>query len=427
MKPAFDVFGISIKSFGVVFALGFLACGLLVARRLRELGKPVDWAYEIVFAALIGGLVGARGYFVVQNYGEVKGHLFKSVFSGSGLVWYGGVIGGAIGVLLWMRWRDQLRLMMLDMCATALALGYAIGRIGCQVSGDGDYGIRSSLPWAMGYPHGTVPTPPGVTVQPTPIYETVAMGLVAYLLWHLRDRVRPGVVFALYCLLSGFERFLVEFIRRNREVLFGLTAPQLESVGLMIVGVVWLSLMTRGGRGLSGLRAEGASGGAGSSPRVPPPPDLGPTRDNPRRDGHGDHNRHRGEPRAGVPAGQPHQRAGAPGGGRVRHDRAGARVWHPDVCGRRGRPARPRARVRRGAVGATSGYGAELHVLFASKAFPCTAVLRTLAQEGLWCDVASGGEMHLALQAGFAPERLVLHGNAKSEAELRWRCATGWG
>ena len=86
------------------------------------------------------------------------------------------------------------------------------------------------------------------------------MGLVAYLLWHLRDRVRPGVVFALYCLLSGFERFLVEFIRRNKEVLFGLTAPQLESVVLMIVGAVWLSLMMRGGRGLSGLRAEGCLG-----------------------------------------------------------------------------------------------------------------------------------------------------------------------
>ena len=118
-----------------------------------------------------------------------------------------------------MRWRGALELVMLDMCATALALGYALGRIGCQVSGDGDYGIRSSLPWAMGYPHGTVPTPPGVTVQPTPIYETVTMGLVAFLLWRLRDRVRPGVVFALYCLLSGLERFLVEFVRRNKEVL----------------------------------------------------------------------------------------------------------------------------------------------------------------------------------------------------------------
>jgi phosphatidylglycerol:prolipoprotein diacylglycerol transferase len=258
VKPAFDVLGISIKSFGVVFALAFLSCGLLVARRLRELGRPVDWAYEIVFAALIGGLVGARGYFVIQNYGEVKNHLASSIFSGSGLVWYGGAIGGAIGVVAWMRWRGALELAMFDMAATALALGYALGRIGCQVSGDGDYGIRSSLPWAMGYPHGTVPTPPGVTVQPTPIYETFTMGLVAFLLWQLRDRVRPGVVLALYCLLSGLERFLVEFIRRNKEIWIGLTAPQLESVALMIIGAVWLTFMVRGG-GLDGLLRSGAA------------------------------------------------------------------------------------------------------------------------------------------------------------------------
>ncbi|HXA54835.1 MAG TPA: prolipoprotein diacylglyceryl transferase family protein [Solirubrobacteraceae bacterium] len=266
MKPTFDIFGLSIKSFGVVFALGFLACGLLVARRLRELGRPVDWAYEIVFAALAGGLIGARGYFVLQNYREVEHHLLSSVFSGSGLIWYGGAIGGAIAVIGWMRWRGALELRMFDMCVTALALGYAIGRIGCQVSGDGDYGIRSSLPWAMGYPHGTVPTPPGVTVQPTPIYETVTMGLLALLLWRLRDRVRPGVVCALYCLFSGLERLLVEFIRRNHEVFIGLTAPQIESVILMIVGAVWLSLMMRG-RGLAGLRAEGGAGAPGSAAR----------------------------------------------------------------------------------------------------------------------------------------------------------------
>jgi phosphatidylglycerol:prolipoprotein diacylglycerol transferase len=261
VKPSFDLLGLSIKSFGVIFALGFLACGLLIARRLRELGRPVDWAYEIVFAALLGGVVGARGYFLIQNYGEVKNHLASSIFSGSGLVWYGGAIGGAIGVLAWMRWRGVLELTMIDMAATALALGYAVGRIGCQVSGDGDYGIRSDLPWAMGYPHGTVPTPPGVRVQPTPIYETVAMGLVAYLLWRLRDRVRPGVVIALYCVLSGLERFLVEFVRRNKEVVAGLTTPQLESLGLMIVGVVWLAWMMRG-RGLAGLRV-----GSGGAPR----------------------------------------------------------------------------------------------------------------------------------------------------------------
>jgi phosphatidylglycerol---prolipoprotein diacylglyceryl transferase len=252
MKPEIEIIGISIKTFGVMFALAFLACGAVVARRLRELDKPVDWAYEIVFAALLGGVVGARAYYVIQNYSEVKHDLIGSIFSGSGLVWYGGAIGGAIAVLVWMRWRQAFELRMFDMCATALALGYAIGRIGCQVSGDGDYGIRSSLPWAMGYPHGTLPTPPGVRVQPTPIYETVTMCLLAYLLWRLRDRVRPGVVFALYLVGSGLERFLVEFIRRNKEVLVGLTGPQLESAVLFAIGLVWLAMMVRR-RGLAGL------------------------------------------------------------------------------------------------------------------------------------------------------------------------------
>jgi phosphatidylglycerol:prolipoprotein diacylglycerol transferase len=250
MKPEVEILGISVKTFGVAFALAFIACGAVVARRLRELGKPVDWAYEVIFAALLGGVVGARGYYLIQHYNQVKHDLIGNAFSGSGLVWYGGAIGGAIAVVAWMRWRGMFNLRMLDTCAIGLALGYAIGRIGCQVSGDGDYGIRSSLPWAMGYPHGTVPTPSGVKVQPTPIYETVLMALLAYALWRMRDRVRPGVVFAAYLVGSGLERFLVEFIRRNHEVLAGLTAPQLESVALLAAGLLWLAvLMRRGGFG----------------------------------------------------------------------------------------------------------------------------------------------------------------------------------
>jgi len=257
MKPELHLLGISIKTFGVTFALAFIACGLLVARRLREIGKPTDWAYEIIFAALIGGLVGSRVYYLIQNYSSVKHHLLSNVFSGSGLVWYGGALGGAIAVIAWMRWRRALELRILDMLGIALALGYGIGRIGCQLSGDGDYGIRSHLPWAMGYPHGTVPTPPGVRVQPTPIYETAAMCLLAYGLWRLRDRVRPGVLFVLYLLLSGLERFLVEFIRRNHEVLAGLTAPQLESIGLCVLGLVWVSALLRRG-GIAALRPAAA-------------------------------------------------------------------------------------------------------------------------------------------------------------------------
>ena len=253
MKPEIEVFGIAIKTFGVCFALGFLACGAVVHRRLRELGRSPDWAYEIVGAALFGGVVGARVYYLAENYSQVKHDLLGSIFSGSGLVWYGGAIGGAIAVVAWMAWRGVLELKILDMCGTALALGYAIGRIGCQVSGDGDYGISSSLPWAMGYPHGTVPTAPGVTVHPTPIYETVTMCLLAYFLWYLRDRVRPGVIFALYLVGSGLERFLVEFIRRNSDVVAGLTVPQLESLAAIAAGLIWLGLILRRG-GTAALR-----------------------------------------------------------------------------------------------------------------------------------------------------------------------------
>jgi phosphatidylglycerol---prolipoprotein diacylglyceryl transferase len=238
MQPEIHIGPLTLQTFGIMFSLAFLAAGAVIAKRLVELGKPVDWAYEIIFAGLIGGLVGARLYYVVQHWDTVQDDLLGNIFSGAGLVWYGGAIGGALGVLLVAYRRNFLGLQLLDTTAPALALGYAIGRVGCQLSGDGDYGTGSSLPWAMSYPDGTVPT--DERVHPTPVYESIAMGLVAWFLWSVRDRVRPGIVFALYLVLSGMERLLVEFIRRNDEVLAGLTAPQLQSVALIVAGAVWL-------------------------------------------------------------------------------------------------------------------------------------------------------------------------------------------
>jgi phosphatidylglycerol---prolipoprotein diacylglyceryl transferase len=258
MQPSIHVLGVSIKTFGVFFALNFVAWGALVHRRLREVGKPPDWAYEIVAVALIGGLVGARGYWLLQNHESLS---FGNVLGGSGLIWYGGLAGGIVGVLLWAWRRDYLSLTLVDMAGPGLALGYAIGRIGCQVSGDGDYGKAWDGPWAMGYSNGTVPTAPGETVHPTPIYETLVMGLVAYFLWRLRDRVRPGILFALYLVIGGVERFLVEFIRRNDDVALGLTAAQLWSVGQFAIGAVWLIVAQRRG-GL--LRADGQAPGRGA-------------------------------------------------------------------------------------------------------------------------------------------------------------------
>src|SRR5207247_2446324 len=206
----------------IMFSLGFISAGAVVARRLKEIGKPVDWAYELIFAGLIGGLVGARVYYMVQHWSTVKHDFFGQLFSGEGLVWYGGALDGAAAVVIWAQRRRFLGLALLDLAAPGLALGYAIGRIGCQLSGDGDYGIASGVPWAMAYPDGTVPTTQ--QVHPTPVYETLAMGIIAWLLWSWRDRLRPGLLFATYLVLSGLERFLVEFIRRNAEVVAGRTA-----------------------------------------------------------------------------------------------------------------------------------------------------------------------------------------------------------
>src|SRR5437016_2215535 len=98
MQPEIHLGPLTLQTFGIMFALGFIGAGLLLARRLQELGKPVDWAYEVIFAGLLGGLVGARLYYIVQHWASVKDDLLGNLFSGAGLVWYGGALGGAVGV-----------------------------------------------------------------------------------------------------------------------------------------------------------------------------------------------------------------------------------------------------------------------------------------------------------------------------------------
>jgi len=254
--PELDIGPLTLQTFGICFALAFIAAGALVYKRFGELGKPNDWAYEMAFAALVGGIVGSRVYFIVQNYDQVKDDLLGNLFSGSGLVWYGGALGGALAVLAWAWWRGFLNLTLLDVAAPALALGYAIGRCGCQMAGDGDYGKPWDGPWAMAYPDGTEPT--SRTVHPTPIYETLAMGLGAWILWQLRERVRAGCLFAIYLIYAGAERFLVEFVRRNTEDSVGLTTAQLESLGLITIGICWIAIVVRRHGGIGSPTANDA-------------------------------------------------------------------------------------------------------------------------------------------------------------------------
>jgi phosphatidylglycerol:prolipoprotein diacylglycerol transferase len=245
VQPELHVLGITLQTFGLMMGLGFVTSGVMLGLRFKEIGKPVDWAYEMIFAALVGGIVGARLWWVAENWDAASEDLVGSLFSGSGLVWYGGALGGALAVLAWAWRKNFLGLPLLDTCAAPLAAGYAVGRIGCQLAGDGDYGIPWDGPWAMAYPDGTVPTTE--EVHPTPVYETLAMGLVALLLWRWRHRWQPGTLFALYLVLAGTERFLVEFVRRNDRVVAGLTVPQLIAAAIFLVGAVWLVRMRSAG------------------------------------------------------------------------------------------------------------------------------------------------------------------------------------
>lgn len=236
MLPEVHVLGLDIKMFGVWVLLGFAASIAVLTRYARERGVPEKWALEGVVVAMAGGLVGARLWFVVEHGGEAVG--------GDGLVWYGGLVGGAVAVLAYLAVRGIPLLLALDAAALALAAGQAVGRWACQFAGDGDYGTASTLPWAMGYPDGTDPTPPGVQVHPTPIYESLALGLLFVVLWRFRARLR-GLLLPLYLVGAGAQRFLVEFVRRNDEVAVGLTAAQLVSLALVAAGLAWLAVARR--------------------------------------------------------------------------------------------------------------------------------------------------------------------------------------
>ena len=196
------------------------------------------------FSALAGGIVGSRVYFIVQNYDSVKDDLLGKLFSGAGLVWYGGAIGGALAVLLWAWWRGFLGLALLDLCAPALALGYAIGRCGCQLSGDGDYGKAWDGPWAMSYPDGTVPDrrnrPPDARST-----RRWRWGSAPGCSGSCATASAPASSSRSTCVYAGTERFLVEFLRRNDAVALGLTAAQLESLAMMVAGIAWIYAVKR--------------------------------------------------------------------------------------------------------------------------------------------------------------------------------------
>lgn len=247
----FEIGPLKIHSFGAMVLVAFLVGAKLVTMELKRRGLQPDHLEGYPMWALIGGIVGARLYWMIEHWQRVVDDPFGGIFGGAGLTWYGGLIGGAAATL-WLAHRKQQSLWKLcDAFAPGLAAAYGIGRIGCQLSGDGDYGPPSDLPWAMGYPEGVVPTPPGVTVHPTPIYEILMMIPVVWMLWRFRTRpAEPGWLFGLYLILVGAERWVSEFfrVRGADDMVLAMSQAQWISIGAALFGI-WLMRTRRSGEG----------------------------------------------------------------------------------------------------------------------------------------------------------------------------------
>jgi len=230
---------IPIHIFGIFLALAFLAAGGVAAREFaRKRYDPALASAALVWAA-IGGIAGARLWIVLDAWPEFVRAPASFLLTGGGFVWYGGLLGGALAVTVFFRREGIPWLRGADAVAPGLALGQAIGRLGCQLAGDGDWGVETSLPWGMAYPHAVVgwDKPPGVRVHPTPLYEGAAYLAIFGLLWRMRREAAPdGVAFSWYLVLSGAARFLVEFVRVNPRIALGLSEAQLASLLLIALG-----------------------------------------------------------------------------------------------------------------------------------------------------------------------------------------------
>lgn len=272
MYPYINLGPLHLGTFGLLLWLGGVVAALVLQRNFTRNGVAGD-ALSVVAVVVVAGIVGAKLWHELQEPRELVAAMraigapgwrrpgavlleFLTWFK-AGFAWFGGLLAG-IAALMWsgrqVRFRGALEgtlgegigpLRMLDLAAPAAAIGYGVGRIGCLLSGDGDYGINTTLPWGVHMrPDALVPpTPPSALVQPTPVYELLFGLVVFWLLWRLGVRPRPvGWMTGLYLVLSGVGRFVVEFVRINPRLYWGMSNAQVAALGSVVVGLglmVW--------------------------------------------------------------------------------------------------------------------------------------------------------------------------------------------
>jgi len=244
----FEIGPVTVHSLGVLWALAALAALWIVRLELKRYAYDPEIAGNVIFAAAIGGLIGARLLLILEEWESFREAPLESLFSGAGFSWYGGLLVGGVAAA-WVFRRSKIPIdQAADISAPALALAYGLGRIGCFLAGDGTWGKVTDVPWAMAFPRAVagwvhpltgVPYSPGVKVHPTQLYELAQSLVVFAILWTMRKKNLPrGAIFSLYLILAGSMRFIVEFWRVHPVASLGMTEYQWISVALTICGVL---------------------------------------------------------------------------------------------------------------------------------------------------------------------------------------------
>jgi phosphatidylglycerol:prolipoprotein diacylglycerol transferase len=239
MYPYLHFGSFTVGTFGLLLWFAAVCAGYVLYRNFRRFGVQAD-AVTVVAYTTVLGVVGAKLWHVLETPHLLLAHPAAMLFDRAGFAWYGGLVVGVLTLMWQGRVAGTGALGMLDLASPAAAVGYGMGRLGCLVSGDGDYGRPTSLPWGMSFPNGLVPTTQ--RVHPTPIYELLAALLIFWILWKWplwrSGRTAIGEITGLYLILAGVARFLVEFIRINPRVDFGMSNAQVASLGSIAAGAL---------------------------------------------------------------------------------------------------------------------------------------------------------------------------------------------
>jgi phosphatidylglycerol---prolipoprotein diacylglyceryl transferase len=246
MYPYLHFGHFTIGTFGLLLWLAAVCAGIVLHWNFRRFHVQADAIGVVAFTTVLG-VVGAKLWHVFETP-ELLMQQPAMLIDRAGFAWYGGLIVGVLTLMWQGRSAGVGALGMLDLSAPAAAIGYGVGRIGCLVSGDGDYGRPTSLPWGMSFPHGLVPTMD--RVHPTPIYELIGALIIAAILWKRGKRYPPGTsgqgeITGEYLVLSGIARFLVEIIRINPKIYFGMSNAQVASLGSIVAGLLLIAWARR--------------------------------------------------------------------------------------------------------------------------------------------------------------------------------------